>query len=255
MTKAPLFIALALCLGTGPAAAETIRNGEIGFTLGLPEGAREFPEGRQGPDMIWSYVIGPRVDEGHVLGFTVERMRGTIGREKWTMQEFNQQRERMKDHPIVKLIPPDAKVEIINEAWQSFEIQVLRMEFTFQGVAMVSYVAQVPLRREAIQISVASGQDNAEEGHRLLRTLLANLEGESNWTSGGGVLPSGRLTETERWSRLFTGIGKMVGVIVVVLLIARTVSRRSRRRRATRGAVPPPPPPYNPGGPLPPVQY
>jgi hypothetical protein len=237
MGKAPFFVALVVCLGAGAASAETIRNEELGFTLTLPEGSREFPEGKQGPDIMYAYAIGPRVDEGQFLAFGVERMRGTIGRENLTLGHYEQYRELQKDNPYAKAIPPDAKVDIITESWQGFEIQVLRMEATFEGVAVITYAAPVPLRREAIQILVGSGQDNAEEGRQLLRTLLANLHGESNWLPNGGILKPQRWSD-ERLEHLFEGLKDLFTGALIIGIVAYFVRRRKRAKQAQQAAAP-----------------
>jgi hypothetical protein len=49
----------------------------------------------------------------------------------------------------------------------------------------------------------------------LLKELLANLDGDTNW-----------LTGSERVSRLFTGLAKLGGTILVVYLVVRLFRRR-----------------------------
>jgi hypothetical protein len=243
MRALTLLAVLASCLGADVTSAETIRNSELGFTLEVPAGARHFPEGMQGPDMIHSYILKHPSVEGRLLTFTIERMHGTIGRSRMTEEDLRRERARHSDHPLIKAIPPNAQFDLIDETWQGFGIQVIRMRAEVQGVRFVAYIAQIPLRREAIQICVGCGQGNADEGRRLLRALLANLEGESNWTEG------------ERSSRRFTGIDKMVGVLVIALLVAWAVGRRTRGKKTAQNTVPPRFPPYGPQGPQPPVQH
>ncbi|MBN1917347.1 MAG: hypothetical protein JW889_05515 [Verrucomicrobia bacterium] len=218
--------ALVLCLGVGAAPAETIHNDQLGFTLRLPEGTRSFPQGMQGSDTLYSYSVGRLPQEGHLLVFKIERLGGILPRERYTLEQLL---EHMKGSGAAAAIPPDAKISLIDEAWGGFDLQVMRMESTTQGVAMVAHTVQVPLLVEAIQISTYAGRQNAEEGRQLLRILLANLQGESNWSIRNLNSPAThRLTETESWSRMLKGIGQLLTVLVVVLLIVGAVFRRSR---------------------------
>ena len=255
MGKASLLIALVFCLGAHLASAKTIKNTELGFTLELPPGARYFPEGMQGTDIIHSYILKHPVRDGELLAFTIARMRGTIGRERITEKQLKGGGDKLRDHPMLKALPPDARFDLIDEKWSGFDIQVMRMRMTAEGVSLVAYIAQVPLRREAIQIAVGCGQDNADDGRRLLRTLLAHLEGRSNWTRDGGELPTGQLTESESWRRMISSLLRVVAVVVVALLVTRYLVKRSREKKAERDAMARLFPPSGPGPPGPPPQY
>jgi len=208
-------------------------------------GAREYPEGKQGQDIIYSYLLKEAAEDGRLLVFTIERLRGTVGREELTKEKLARARKKQATHPMAKLIPPDAEFDILDERWKGFDIQATRMRISTEELALVIYIAQIPLRREAIQVGVCCGEENQDEGKELLKYLLVNLDGESNWRPDGSVSPPGLLTPTERVSRLATGLGRMILTIVIVLLIVRSIRKSKQAKRAREAAknqsFPPPP--------------
>lgn len=248
--RAFLAAALLVCLCTAPADAKVIRHRKLAFTLRIPDEAIEFPEGKQGPDMVYSYLLGVPAEDDHMLFFTIERMRGTIGRSTMTKEEIARERAKRSDHPMVKIIPPDAAFDLFDATWNGFDIQVWRMRATMDDVAVVVYIAQIPLRHEAIQIAVGCGDENATEGRRLMKALLAGLDGKSNWTPGGGVLPSPADEQTKKkWDKILDDLSITAVIAMIVIIVV--LRKRKRAREAKQAADSPPPPPVGPPWPGP----
>src|SRR5438552_12468994 len=83
------------------------------------------------------------------------------------------------------------------------------------GGAATVYTAQVPLRREAIQIVAAGPGVRAAAVLATLNQVLGSLKGETNW-----------LSPTERAARLGTIAGWIIGIAIGVLIVRFVVTRR-----------------------------
>jgi hypothetical protein len=170
MRRSLLVIAAAWLAAPAPARAEVVRDAQLGFTLTLPDGFVDFPRGRGTPDTVWSFARGdPAGDDFAIVG--VERMHGTIGREPLPASAL----------PRVGGVAFEAR----REKWKSFEIDVIAGRAEQEGVRLFVLVAQVPLKREAVQLKLAGPAAKEAELGALMRTLLARLDGPSNWLTDG----------------------------------------------------------------------
>src|SRR2546423_10769069 len=88
---------------------------------------------------------------------------------------------------------------------------------TQAGQPVFVLVAQVPLRKEAVQLSVAGPADQAGRGQSILEATLASLEGETNW-----------LTSAERSGRLGTIAGWWIRIAVAAIAILAWRKRRAQ---------------------------
>jgi hypothetical protein len=206
----PALVALGLLQATA-ARAEVIHDAKLGLTLTLPEGFRDYPPGRQQPNTPYSFIKGePGTDDFAIVG--IEPMGGTIGREP------------LKELPQAEGI----KFGLRREKWRSFDIDVM-VGVARQGqVGLYVLVAQVPLKPEAIQVKLVAPEAHQADLLALLRTLLAGLDGPSNW-----------LTDAERGR----SAGRAVGGLAVLLALAAWMFARWRKRRK------PPAPGTGPGSP------
>jgi hypothetical protein len=188
---------LALLLpGAGALGAE-VRDTERRFRLGIPDGFVPVSGAAKG-DVL--HVYRREGMTGAQLGtvVTVERLRGVIGREPLKLEQVQ------RDWPGATLS---------DLAWKSFTVQVMEREIDLQGRAAVALVTQIPLRPEAIQLTVITDRGAADSARSVLRALLADLDGESTW-----------LTDRERSRSLGEGIGRLLGIglgIVVVVWLVR----------------------------------
>jgi hypothetical protein len=186
------------------AQGEVIRDETLGFTMTVPEGFVAYPPGRQQQGTPYAYVKGePGTTDFTIIG--IKPMGGTIGREPLPPAELTQ--------------TDGIKFDLRREKWKSFDIEVL-VGVAQQEPGIAVLVALVPLEREAIQVAVTAPIARQAELLPLLRSLLASLDGPSNW-----------LTDKRR-----SLSGKAIGGLAVMLGLAAWAIARWRKRR-TGGAV------------------
>lgn len=192
-------VALGLLYGT-TARAEVIRDEALGFTMTVPEGFVDYPPGREQQGTPYAYVKGePATTDFTIIG--IKPMGGTIGREPMPASELPQ--------------ADGIKFDLRREKWKSFDIEVL-VGVAQQEPGIAVLVAQVPLKRQAIQVAVTAPLARQAELLPLLRSLLASLDGPSNW-----------LTDKERSLKT----GEVIGGLAVVLGLAVWAFTRWRKRR------------------------
>jgi hypothetical protein len=157
-------------------------------------------------NLIHAFQRPPVGEEQFIPTILVTRMRGVIDRKPLDPND-----------PRAK----SAGVTLVDEQWKGFDLQVLRVPEEDGGIRTVTFNVQIPLKGEAIQISIVGLAAREDETQNTLRFVLANLEGESNW-----------LTPTERSEKLASGITKMIvaiGVLLGVVIVAVGAIRKRRR--------------------------
>jgi len=200
-------VALGLLHG-GTARADVIRDEALGFTMTVPEGFVDYAPGREQQGTAYAYVKGePGTTNFAIIG--IKPMGGTIGREPLPPSELPQ--------------ADGIKFDLRREKWNSFDIEVL-VGVAQQEPGIAVLVAQVPLRRQAIQVAVTAPLARQAELLPLLRSLLASLDGPSNWQ-----------TDKERSLKA----GKLIGGVAVLLgLAAWAIVRWRKRRTAAEDSAP-----------------
>jgi len=193
----PAVILFLLVVAT--AGEAQVRNAELGYSLTLPEGFTDFPEARSQKDVVDSWSEAAPVSANGALVFLVVRMHGILPREAM----------RQEDVP--------ANTQVVSFKWKGFDVSGLRTQASQEGKPVFVLVAQVPLRPEAVQLSVAGPADQETRGQAIMEATLASLEGETNW-----------LTSTERAGRLGTAAGWWIGIAVAVIAVLAWRKRRAR---------------------------
>jgi hypothetical protein len=176
-----------------------VKNAELGYSLTLPAGFTDFPEARSQKDVVDAWSEATPVSANGAVVMLVARMHGTLPREAM----------RQEDVP--------ANTQVVGFKWKAFDLSGLKTLTTQQGKPVFVLVAQVPLRKEAVQLTVAGPADQAARGQAIMEATLASLEGESNW-----------LTSTERAGRLGTAAGWWIGIAVAVIAVLAWRKRRAR---------------------------
>ena len=197
MRVTPAVILLLLTVAT--AGVAQVRNAELGYSFTPPQGFTDFPEARAQKDVVdaWSEAAPASANGAVVL--LVSRMHGTLPREAM----------RQEDVP--------ANTQVMSFKWKAFDVSGLKTLTSQAGKPVFVLVAQVPLRAEAIQLSVAGPADQAARGQAIMEATLASLEGETNW-----------LTSTERAGRLGSAAGWWVAIAVAVIAVLAWRKRRAR---------------------------
>src|SRR6266700_858318 len=153
------------------AAQSQVRNAELGYSLTLPQGFKDFPEARAQKDVVDAWTEATPVSANGAMVLLVARMHGALPHEAM----------RQEGKPVFVLL------------------------------------AQVPLRREAVQRSVAGPVDQAARGQAIMEATLASLEGETNW-----------LSSTERAGRLGKAAGVWISIAVALVAVLAWRKRRAR---------------------------
>lgn len=175
-------------------------SAELGYRFTLPSGFAAFPEGRSQKDIVdcWSEAT-PASAHGAVI-LSVQRLHGVLPR------------EAMKPEDV------PATTQLVTLKWKEFDLQGLRSRTVQGGESVFVLVAQVPLRREAVQLFFSGPADQETRGQGLMTETLASLEGESNW-----------LSASERAGRLGTAAGWWIGIAVAVIVVLVWRKRRQAR--------------------------
>jgi len=181
------------------AVRSQVRNAELGYSLTPPEGFADFPAARSQKDVVDAWSETAPASTNGALVLLVARMHGTLPREAM----------RQEDVP--------ANTQVVSFKWKGFDVGGLKTLTTQAGQPVFVLVAQVPLRKEAVQLSVAGPADQAGRGQAIMEATLASLEGETSW-----------LTSTERAGRLGTIAGWWIGIAVAAIAILAWRKRRAR---------------------------
>ena len=191
--------ALLFLLMAATAARSQVRNAEFGYSLTLPEGFTDFPAARSQKDVVDAWSETAPASANGALVLLVARMHGVLPREAL----------RQEDVP--------ANTQVVGFKWKGFDVSGLKTLTTQGGQPVFVLVAQVPLRKEAVQLSVAGPADQEARGQSIMEATLASLEGETNW-----------LTSTERAGRLGTAAGWWIGIAVAVIAVLAWRKRRAQ---------------------------
>ena len=181
------------------AARSQVRNAELGYALTLPEGFTDFPAARSQKDVVDAWTETAPASANGALVLLVARMHGVLPREAM----------RQEDVP--------ANTQVVSFKWKGFDVSGLKTLTTQAGQPVFVLVAQVPLRKEAVQLSVAGPADQEARGQSIMEATLASLEGETNW-----------LTSAERSGRLGRAAGLWIGIAVALIAVLAWRKRRAQ---------------------------
>jgi hypothetical protein len=190
---------LVLVLGGVAVGRTQVKNADLGYTLTLPEGFTDFPEGRSQKDVVDCWTEARPISANGAMVLCVQRMRGTLPHEEMRQQD----------------VP--ATTQVVTFKWKGFDINGLRTVTSQTGKPVFVLVAQVPLRREAVQLVVGGPADQETRAQTLLVATLATLQGETNW-----------LTSSERAGRLGTAAGWWIGIGAALIAVLAWRKRRAR---------------------------
>jgi len=195
VTSAVLLLSLVLAT----AAESQVRNAELGYTLTLPQGFTEFPEARSQKDVVDAWTEATPTSPDGALVILIARMHGLLPREAMRQQD----------------VP--ANTQVVSFKWKSFDVSGFKTQTSHAGKPVFVLVAQLPLRREAVQLSVAGPGDQETRGQPIMEATLASLEGETNW-----------LTASARAGRLGRAAGLWIGIAVAAIAILAWRKRRAQ---------------------------
>jgi hypothetical protein len=148
------------------ASAHLLKDDHLHFSIDIPDGFREYPEGKRAPTIEHVYVKGV-VGGGEALTvINIERMDGLIPRNRPLAREQ---------------MPPGFKGELTTRNWRGLKVDTIVAPVDQSGANMIVYTMQIPLRPAAIQLNVGGPASKQTEIDQLVDTLLASLDGDTNW--------------------------------------------------------------------------
>jgi hypothetical protein len=195
-----------LLLASFASAGETIVDDARGFTLTLPDGFVPNPAiVGAAPEIIHGFVLGDPTDDELDIVLFIEKMRGTIGR------------ERLKSEDM----PPGFQGRLFTTQWHGFELDAFAVPEQLGEIKTITYNIQIPLKRAAIQVKLFGAAERESELKTLLAEILAGLHGESNWIQS--AVPSSPVTSSENYGVILLAfaIVFILGGLVVLWLLSR----------------------------------
>jgi hypothetical protein len=146
-----------------------------GFRFELPQGFKEFDSSTASPLNIYSYLMV--IKDGSNISVQVQHLNGILKNEKLDKKQATDS--------MLKVLPQGSHIEFSEENWKSYTLESFCTEMAFSTGKGVVWTVQVPLAREAIQISVGTSLQNKDEARKVLKQVLESLKGKSNWDIPG----------------------------------------------------------------------
>lgn len=203
MPRGLCWVLLALMLGS--AAKGEMVSGTY-YQFSIPDGFEPFPQGKQTPGVVHSYLKGDPTDSKLDIIVLVEVLPGTLGR----------------DYLKEDMLPADGSVSFVYFEWRSFKLQGTRVRETFDAATTITYNVMVPLVPRAVQLKVVGEEARDAELLALVQAIVGSFNGKTNW-----------LNAEERAQRVLLGGGRLVLTIAIALLVLGLIARRLWRRRST----------------------
>src|SRR4029077_20270367 len=141
---------LLLSLVVATAAESQVRNAELGYTLTLPPGFTDVPEARSQKDVVDAWTEATPTSPDGAVVILIARMHGLLPREAMRQQD----------------VP--ANTQVVSFKWKSFDVSGFKTQTSQAGKPVFVLVAQLPLRREAVQLSVAGPGDQETRGQTIM---------------------------------------------------------------------------------------
>jgi hypothetical protein len=217
MTKNRILIALATTfLATYVSQATELVDHQFGFMVTIPDAFQDFPPGKNRPDVLYSF-IRPSANGKKNVNIIIDRMNGTIDHKPMPPEAIE---------AVRTTFPAESTVGVCRRKWKGYTVEGIEGTLPLGNIKVISRQVQIPLRREAVQLTVAGPNTADQEISEVLDQLLVSLHGESNWD-----LCSGRkLSTSERIVSGLKALLYLVATIGIAILIAKAVSRRLRQK-------------------------
>ena len=152
-----------LAPATHDAQASQIRDTDLGFSFDLPEGYQEFAKSAIPPGVRFAYVKPGGTAQNSVL--LVKPLGGQLPRRHLRSDE----------------VPGGKSFSLLTFPWRGLAVDTVRVEETINGAAYLTFNVQIPLRKEAVQISFGGPAEQEAPIRLTAGRVLSSLEGESNW--------------------------------------------------------------------------
>lgn len=170
MKQRSIFVLMLFLAVNSIYAGEIFKDPQGTFTCRIPDGFKKAPENISSGTFICAYFIP--AEAGQIpITLGIQRLGGTIGNERLTT----------KDLPKITKTGDIQKASLSRAIWKEYEIDVINVYMGPSHKSMVSTVAQVPIRHQAIQIVLTGTVKTVDQVRQYLNEILAGFEGETNW--------------------------------------------------------------------------
>ena len=203
-------VTIVLLLTLPSSAGETIVDEARGFTLTLPDGFVADPDlVGVAPGIVHAFVLGDPTDDDLDIILFIEKLRGTIGRERLKQEDM----------------PPSFQGRLFTAQWQGFTVDAFEIPEQLGDIQTITYNLQIPLKRAAIQVKLFGPADRKSEMRRLTTEILAGLKGESNWIQSAA--PFTPLTSSENYGVILFAFATVfvLGGLVALWIISRNAPK------------------------------
>jgi hypothetical protein len=146
-------------------SARLLKDDRLQFSIDIPEGFQEFPEGKQQPNDEYSFIHRSD-DKKTAFVFVIQSQNHLISR------GINREQ-----------LGADFKGEIVHPNWRGVNIDATIETTMAGGFTTITYDILIPLRPGGIRLVVVESGPEAKrnEVESLADKLLASLAGETNW--------------------------------------------------------------------------
>ncbi len=173
---------LMVCAGVSAGKAEIVFSDPRGtFRFTVPSGMVPVPEEAKDPGIAWAWHFPVEDDGATPITLGIQRLGGTLPREH----------SEEKALRAIRSAPHIKHAVFSRGSWRGFKIHILETTITTPLGDMITMTAQIPLKREAIQVIVVSPPGKKAEAMKCLNETLASLEGDSSWARPAGAEKSG----------------------------------------------------------------
>jgi len=202
------FICVALLVGlnVGWVRGFEYSNRELGFKVRLPDG--------------FEGVSSRTRTEGVVMMKAKFNRDNSLSR-LLSIQDLGEVIRQDANFSRLRKSAGNVKLEKIQ--WRAFEVDVFSVTELDRGMAYVSLNAQIPLKPRAIQVSLSAPKSEERVLHHELETLLATIEGPSNW-----------VTSRDRSALASAGVVRTSVVIAALLVLVSGALWYIFRRQGSR---------------------
>jgi len=200
------YLSLLTAFFVSSSVAEELVDDAHGFRLRLPDGYVADPEVvAANPKVIHAFVTRDADDKGRRLFLIVEGLKYTIG----------------PQHMKAEQMPPGFQGRISTMKWRGFDVDVVEVPEQLNGVDLVTFNVQIPLKKAAIQLKLFGAADRKTELEDLLRQSLDGLEGESNWNPVTSPIAARMSPESYGNALLIFAVTLIVGGLIALYAISR----------------------------------
>ena len=197
------------------AKADQVHNQEHSFSFALPSGYRDFPAGKNGPKVLYSYIRGDPSAASFAI-FRLEALPGTIGSELLVHEVVERSaRESLRGTGL-----EITRVDYQKTTWQAFTLDLLVSRMSAGDRHLIALGVQIPLAKKAVQLGLMGPATEEAQLMADMKSVLASFAGTSSW-----------LTDAERSERLGRSIGLVTGFVVASVIGVALVRRRKLKRR------------------------